>query len=390
MQDLVGDPPRCAFSDAQVFEHCPWDEKRNFNTFLNALAILFFVTTGDSSWTDTMHRGMRTNESPVVGVIFFMVFYMSSVYCICNLFICVILAAFEMEEEDKLKAQVQQYRTIMIKKVLKDLTAKHHRDARQTTSGEKKAQANELLEDEDHMENVHLEDDSDHDDQDEEVQEVEVLLCLPPPMPNKYHPDEPRNTRYFVRKLVRSRLYNWTVLGAIFTSAGLLACESRIKALSLVSSELVLYFDYAFYGIFLTEFVLKVLDTGIAFEGPDSYFRKGWNWLDFILLAAQSLDLFGVDGMKALRVLRVLRPLRSLRVLNKIEKLQLMIMAISQSAADVANVLFIWFFAYLIFGIIGMTLFQVRTYHISPENLSHITYPLISFQVRTYHISPIP
>ena len=37
-----------------------------------------------------------------------------------------------------------------------------------------------------------------------------------------------------------------------------------------------------------------------------------------------------------------------------------MIMAISQSVADIANVLFLWLFAFLIFGIIGMTLFQGR------------------------------
>lgn len=84
--------------------------------------MLFFVTTGDSSWTDTMHRGMRSTDSPVVGVVFFIFFYMSSVYCICNLFICVILAAFEMEEEDKMKVQIQSYRSEMIKKVLQDLT----------------------------------------------------------------------------------------------------------------------------------------------------------------------------------------------------------------------------------------------------------------------------
>ena len=86
----------------------------------------------------------------------------------------------------------------------------------------------------------------------------DVLYCLPPPLPNKMHPDEARNLRYLVRKIVRSRLYNWTILGAIFTSAGLLAAESRIKANSLVSGELVFYADYVFYGIFMMEFVLKV------------------------------------------------------------------------------------------------------------------------------------
>ena len=109
------------------------------------------------------------------------------------------------------------------------------------------------------MENVHIEDDSDHeDDEGEMLDNYDVLFCLPPPMPNKMHPDEPRNLRYLVRKIVRSRLYNYTVLGAIFTSAGLLAAESRIKAKSLVTGELVFYADYVFYGIFMMEFVLKV------------------------------------------------------------------------------------------------------------------------------------
>jgi len=138
--------------------------------------------------------------------------------------------------------------------------------------------------------------------------------------------------------------------------------------------QVVLYADYIFYGIFMVEFILKVLDTGIAFEGPEAFFRKGWNWIDFVLLVAQSLDFIGVDGVKALRVLRVLRPLRSLRILNKIEKLQLMIMAISNSIADIFNVLFIWLFIYLLFGIIGMTLFQGRFHRCSDEHF--VGFPL--------------
>ena len=47
-----------------------------------------------------MHRGMR-HETEAIGLVFFLIFYMFSVYGICNLFICVILAAFEMEEDEK-------------------------------------------------------------------------------------------------------------------------------------------------------------------------------------------------------------------------------------------------------------------------------------------------
>ena len=56
----LGSPAACFFSAAEVYDHCPWDSKRNFNTFFDAAATLFYVTTGDSSWTDTMHRGMRS------------------------------------------------------------------------------------------------------------------------------------------------------------------------------------------------------------------------------------------------------------------------------------------------------------------------------------------
>ena len=368
------------FCGIQIYDHCPWDEKRNFNTFINSVLLLFFVTTGDSSWTDTMHRGMRTSSSPLAGLIFFLFFYMVSVYCICNLFICVILSAFEMEEGIKESIQMQAYRSVMLSKLLKNLKKIENAagnepiDDTKESRRKKASVAEGLFGNEDHMENVHIEDDSDGEGAEEEDTEYYVLLCLPPPLPSKRLPEQSPNFRYVIRKIVRWKAYNRLVLTTILASAVLLAADSRIRSKSLVTPEIVLYADYVFYGIFMMEFIMKVLDNGIAFEGPEAYFRKGWNWIDFVLLVAQSLDFLGVDGVKALRVLRVLRPLRSLRILNKIEKLQLMIMAISQSVLDVLNVLFLWLFAFLIFGIIGMTLFSGRLHRCSDSEF--VGYPL--------------
>ena len=61
---------------------------------------MYQALTFPEFFADTMHRGMR-HETEAVGVAFFLVFYMLSVYGICNLFICVILAAFELEDEEK-------------------------------------------------------------------------------------------------------------------------------------------------------------------------------------------------------------------------------------------------------------------------------------------------
>ena len=45
--------------------------------------------------------------------------------------------------------------------------------------------------------------------------------------------------------------------------------------------------DYAFFGIFMLEFIMKVLDTGVFWEGPKTYFKQAWNFLDFFLLLFQ-------------------------------------------------------------------------------------------------------
>jgi hypothetical protein len=164
-------------------------------------------------------------------------------------------------------------------------------------------QAEEHLEDGDFVESMHLEEDSDATTEEEEPEDVQVLLCLAPPMPNSDFPDRAINFRYVVRKLARATWYNRLLLVTIFFSTGVLAAQSKIKSKSLVTDEVVLYSDFVCYGIFLMEFVVKILDVG-ATGTQQSYFRQPWNLIDFVLLCAQTLDFLGVDGMKALRVLR--------------------------------------------------------------------------------------
>jgi len=196
--DLLGDPPACKYSEDMIFDHCPWDQKRNFNTLFNALTLLFYVTTGDSSWTDTMHRGMR-HESELAGAVFFVFFYMVSVYGICNLFICVILSAFEMEESEKERLQVAEYRSHLLKKIMERVRTeraeaerkmkRRQKRAARLGDSDKKREALALKEEEeaegqmqndDLVESIHVEEDSDADEKEEEVEEVIASPCLHP------------------------------------------------------------------------------------------------------------------------------------------------------------------------------------------------------------------
>ena len=168
-----------------------------------------------------------------MGTVFFLGFYMVSVYCVSNLFICVILAAFEMAEGDKERLQINEYRTAMVKRVLHDLMVKGSKDKtrRQRRVQAQQEQAAELMRDEEFLENIHVEEDSDGDEAEEEQvqqQDYPVLLCLDAPMPNAEMPDRDRNLRYVVRAVVRSRAYNALVLAAILFSAVRLPLQSHI------------------------------------------------------------------------------------------------------------------------------------------------------------------
>ena len=372
--EYLGNPPKCMFSYDELYEHCPWDSRRNINTFPRGLMLLFFVTTGDLSWTDTMHRGMRSSDSAIAGAAFFLIFYMVSVYCISNLFISVILSAYELPDNQKEQFQIDVYREVSVTHLIKLKMKEWKRSGAKEDIDKWQVaiEAEKKFQDPEFMENLHVDEGSDEEEDEEE--NYEVLGCLGAPTPSYAHPDKTANFRHFIRAFARSWAWNQLVLCAIFASAILLATSSRIRSKTWVSEDKIALADFAFYGIFMLEFVLKVLDNGIALEGPQAYFRNAWNWLDFVLLISQTLDFIGVDGMKALRVLRVLRPLRSLRILNKIESLQKLILAVANAVPEIANILFIWLFAFIIFGIIGMTLFSGTFYQCSDEKF--VGFPL--------------
>ena len=96
---------RCIFTDAQMFDHCPWGANRNFNSFGNALLQLFFITTGDNNWISILINGMRSNESIAAGLIFFVIFFFISYAFLYSLLIVVIIMAFDPEDKNKLQMQ---------------------------------------------------------------------------------------------------------------------------------------------------------------------------------------------------------------------------------------------------------------------------------------------
>jgi hypothetical protein len=93
-----------------MFEHCPWDVNRNFNSFGNSILQLFFITTGDNNWISILMNGMRSDVTAAPGLVFFVVFFFISYGFLYSLLIVVIIMAFDPEDSIKVQLQKEELR----------------------------------------------------------------------------------------------------------------------------------------------------------------------------------------------------------------------------------------------------------------------------------------
>ena len=83
-------------------------------------------------------------------------------------------------------------------------------------------------------------------------------------------------------------------------------------------SHILSIFDKIFTVIFTIELILKWFAYGIK-----TYFKNGWNRLDFVIVVVSvlgtTLDLLGVADILAFKLMRTLRALRPLKALSRFE-----------------------------------------------------------------------
>jgi len=92
-------------------------------------------------------------------------------------------------------------------------------------------------------------------------------------------------------------------------------------------------------------------------QARQPYCLNGWNQLDFIIVVVGLLEFVPSigSGSSALRALRVLRPLRAV---NKLKSLRVIVTTLFNTLPDLAQVAVVLTFMFLIFGIMGLQLFN--------------------------------
>jgi hypothetical protein len=166
-------------------------------------------------------------------------------------------------------------------------------------------------------------------------------------------------TRALARKISASSLFNFLILGAIFTSCVALAMEPPSRQ---YPSDYVRYADLDMINIattviFTLEFLVQSLNWGLLLH-RGAYLRDPWNATDALVLLLSWLDITGATQTRQFRVLRLGRALRPLRLIKRNEGLRLIVDALIATWRPVSMIIVLLVAVTTVFGVIGMSMFQ--------------------------------
>jgi len=110
---------------------------------------------------------------------------------------------------------------------------------------------------------------------------------------------------------------------------------------------------------FLVIFTLEMLIKLIALtpcSGTECYFNDNWNIMDFCIVCSGWPTLFmGSGSTTIIRTVRVVKPLRTI---SHIRELNVILDSLTQSGAKLVPVMGLFTFVFMIFGTVGLQLFQ--------------------------------
>ncbi|XP_010017639.1 PREDICTED: sodium channel protein type 5 subunit alpha-like, partial [Nestor notabilis] len=159
------------------------------------------------------------------------------------------------------------------------------------------------------------------------------------------------NLRKTCYQIVEHSWFESFIIFMILLSSGALAFEDiHINERKSIKTMLS-FLDKMFTFIFFLEMLLKWVAYGFK-----KYFTNAWCWLDFLIVGVSLIDLLGssLGPMKSLRTLRALRPLRAL---SRFEGMRVVVDALLGAIPSIMNVLLVCLIFWLIFSIMGVTLF---------------------------------
>uniref|UniRef100_A0A8B9X1W7 Sodium channel protein n=1 Tax=Bos mutus grunniens TaxID=30521 RepID=A0A8B9X1W7_BOSMU len=153
-------------------------------------------------------------------------------------------------------------------------------------------------------------------------------------------------------QIVKHSWFESFIIFVILLSSGALVFEDINLDKQPKIQELLKCTDTIFTYIFILEMGLKWVAFGFR-----KYFTSVWCWLDFVIVIVSVTSLIDLMGLKSFRILRALRPLRAL---SQFEGMKVVVYALIGAIPAILNVLLVCLIFWLIFCILGVSLFSGR------------------------------
>jgi len=174
------------------------------------------------------------------------------------------------------------------------------------------------------------------------------LLCLKPDM-------IPRN---WAIEFINTWWFDPLILMVILLNVSVMAWESPMDPPGTWKADFIDQLEVFFLYAYTVEMLLKMLAYGII-GNKNCYLHDGWCQLDFVVVSCAwaPILLTGID-LPNVNSLRALRAFRALRAMKIIPGLKVIVEGIMDVIPKLGNVTMLFIFVFVVFGIVGMELFQ--------------------------------
>ena len=177
--------------------------------------------------------------------------------------------------------------------------------------------------------------------------------------------------RIFCFRVVKSSKFDIAIFSIIVISSIKLIVETYTFNEPLLE-EIFSDIDIILTLFFLSEFILKSISSGFLFD-KGTYLKDNWNILDFFIIIISLVDLLiSSISLKYIKILRLLRALRALRFVSHNVSMKIVVVALLQSIVAILNVVLVCLIVWVMFAILGVSLFGGKLYKCSNSEISHM------------------
>ena len=329
--------------------------RSNFDTFNSAFITIFQIMTLEN-WQNVMYAAMNSSAGPA-SCLYLVSWIFIGNYVVLNLFLAILLDAFSETEDDSI--------SVITEENDEDINNNNKRTSLYGNYQErinKKREANLLR----------IQEIPDQ-DSDFEIDHLNSIAKM-----EKIY-DEVLCIKSFGLFSKENALRRWCLRLSTNTKfENFILCIITISSIKLVidtyltnsDSEISTYVDAGITFAFALECIIKSISFGFCMS-TGSYLRDWWNSIDFLIVVISIID-FAVSSIsiKYIKVFRLLRTLRPLRFISHNLSMKIIVKALLESIVAIVNVVVVCMIVWLMFAILGVSLFGGKLYNCSLAELT--------------------